>query len=123
MQCFYGLFSVVNGLYRLHAQHPSKPYNSPRANTIAAFRYLDLSGNRVTSLAPLAMLPALHTLLLSGNCISSLVDCAPDALSCLETLDVSFNGLQLDSLPQLGQLPQLRQLDVSGADILAYPAT
>lgn len=96
-------------------------YNWLRVNTVPAIRYLDLSGNRLASLAPLALLPALHTLLLSGNCISSLADTGADSLSCLESLDISFNGLQPDSLPQLGLLPQLRQLDVSGANVMPCP--
>ena len=78
-------------------------------------RHLDLSGNQVASLQPLATLPALHTLLLPGNCVTSLIDCPKGSFACLEVLDLSFNGVQPECLPQLGQWPQLRQLDVSGA--------
>lgn len=96
---------------------------SQMSNAVAAIRYLDLSGNRLASLAGLTHLPVLHTLLLSGNCISSLAGCGTAAFPCLETLDVSFNGLQPQSIPQLGMLPQLRQLDVSGADAMFLPGT
>lgn len=93
----------------------------PCVNAVAAIRYLDLSGNRLTNLAGLTPLPVLHTLLLSGNCISGLAGCGTAAFLCLEVLDVSFNGLQPQSIQQLGLLPQLRQLDVSGADAMSYP--
>ena len=63
------------------------------------------------------MLPALHTLLLPGNYVASLADCPVGSFTCLELLDLSFNALQSDCLPILGQWPQLRQLDVSGTSI------
>ena len=63
------------------------------------------------------MLPALHTLLLPGNYVVSLADCPVGSFTCLELLDLSFNALQSDCLPMLGQWPQLRQLDVSGTSI------
>ena len=77
-------------------------------------RHLDLSGNKLASLAPLTHLPILHTLLLPGNCVTNLMDCPPGSFPSLEVLDLSFNGIQPDCLPHLGQWPQLRQLDVSG---------
>ena len=82
-------------------------------------RHLDLSGNQVASLEPLTTLPALHMLLLPGNCVTSLIDCPKGSFACLEVLDLSFNGVQPECLPQLGQWPQLRQLDVSGALLIA----
>ncbi|KAL0041361.1 hypothetical protein WJX79_000738 [Trebouxia sp. C0005] len=98
---------------RLH----SRGISCIQADEVAYFcnlRHLDLSGNQVTSLQPLATLPALHTLLLPGNCVTSLMDCPKGSFASLEVLDLSFNGLQPECLPQLGQWPQLRQLDVSG---------
>ena len=77
-------------------------------------RHLDLSGNKLASLAALTCLPVLHTLLLPGNCVASLTDCPTGSFASLEVLDLSFNAIQHDCLPQLGQWPQLRQLDVSG---------
>ena len=80
-----------------------------------ACRHLDLSGNKLTSVESLSSLPALHTLLLPGNCVASLSDCSEAAFTSLEVLDLSFNALLSDCIPLLGQWPQLRQLDVSGA--------
>ena len=77
-------------------------------------RYLDLTGNRLHSLGALSVLPALHTLLLSGNKIATLSDCQSEAFQHLEVLDISFNSVQPSDIAVLGCFPQLRQLDVSG---------
>lgn len=83
--------------------------------TIAACRReLDLSGNRLPSMAPLAALPCLHTLNLSGNEMRGVGVWPQGAFAPLEVLDVSFNRLGADCLVQLSTLPNLKELDVSG---------
>ena len=77
-------------------------------------RYLDLTGNGLHSLGALNVLPALHTLLLSGNKITTFSDCQCEAFQHLEVLDISFNSVQPSDIAVLGCFPQLRQLDVSG---------
>ncbi|DBA94771.1 TPA: Leucine-rich repeat serine/threonine-protein kinase 2 [Trebouxia sp. C0004] len=106
---------------RLH----SRGINCIQADEVAYFcnlRHLDLSGNQIASLQPLATLAALHTLLLPGNCVTSLIDCPKGSFASLEVLDLSFNGLQPECLPQLGQWPQLRQLDMSGNRLGSWTA-
>lgn len=80
-------------------------------------RYLDLTGNRLHSLGALSVLPALHTLLLSGNKIATFSDCQSEAFQHLEVLDISFNSVQPSDIAVLGCFPQLRQLDVSGKGV------
>lgn len=77
-------------------------------------RHLDLTGNRLGTLAPLSALQALHTLVVPGNSLISLSDCSPLAFAALEVLDISFNSVQASDVAVLGCFPQLRQLDVSG---------
>ena len=77
-------------------------------------RHLDLAGNRLTSLGSFSTLPVLHTLLLSGNIVSSLLDCQPEAFAHLEVLDISCNAVEPQQVAVLGHFPQLRQLNISG---------
>ena len=77
-------------------------------------RELDLSGNRLPSMAPLAALPCLHTLNLSGNEMCGVGVWPPGAFASLEVLDVSFNRLGAECLAQLSALHNLKELDVSG---------
>ena len=77
-------------------------------------RELDLSGNRLPSMAPLAALPCLHTLNLSGNEMRGVGVWPQGAFAPLEVLDVSFNRLGAECLVQLSALPNLKELDVSG---------
>ena len=81
-------------------------------------RYLDLTGNRLHSFGALSELPALHTLLISGNKVTTTSDCQPDDFRCLEILDISFNSVQPSDVAVLGSFPQLRQLDVSGKGVV-----
>ena len=77
-------------------------------------RELDLSGNRLPTMAPMAALPCLHTLNLSGNEMRGVGVWPQGAFASLEVLDVSFNRLGAECLVQLSTLPSLKELDVSG---------
>ena len=113
-----GFLQPCLGLVRQACQSKGRPRSTPWPTSVQSHlgccRHLDLAGNRLTSLGSLSALPVLHTLLLSGNLVSSLSDCAPEAFGHLEVLDISCNAVEPQQVAVLGHFPQLRQLDVSG---------
>lgn len=81
----------------------------PELAACAALRDVQLYGNMLSDLAPLAELPGLTTLDVSGNRLRTLAGLAPG----LRTLDLSGN--QLTELPgTVRELTRLTNLDLSG---------
>lgn len=71
--------------------------------------YLDLSGNAVRDLAPLASMKELAVLNLSGNALENLTSLVP--MPALQELDISFNSLT--SVEPLAGCTKLTKLNVS----------
>lgn len=107
---------MIAGCTALGAHKSQHPHTSNHKQNLSARRVLDLSCNSIACLLPLAGLPALRELCLQGNCIRDVAatGAAAGSFPCLEVLDLSFCALAPTALAFLGQLPQLRHLDISG---------
>lgn len=104
----------------VHAALPSQGIAAlaPPLTALSSLVDLDLSGNALQDLSPLAALPSLRRLNAAGNCIAlpwELLDFSAGAGFCsLERLDLSYNQLAPEALLLLQHLPRLRELDISG---------
>eukprot|EP00040_Diaphanoeca_grandis_P021627 m.115435 g.115435 ORF g.115435 m.115435 type:complete len:713 (-) comp28423_c0_seq1:448-2586(-) len=83
--------------------------------------HLDCSGNELFNLDDFDGLPKLELLELALNKISILA-ISNHSFQHLTLLDLSYNRINADTIPELGKLPKLRSLDLSGNDLTTLPS-
>lgn len=82
--------------------------------------HLDLGDNRVP-FDSLAYLPGLQELHLDCNGLTQL-NCPAGGFPKLEVLNLSYNGIDAQSLLALMSIPSLRELDISNNELTSLPA-
>lgn len=140
LQLLPGSISKLTLLRKLDAAHNALNQVPETINRLTALQKLKLSNNRIRALPSIIALQALQTLQLQYNFLT-----APPNLSSLTALvecNLSFNNIQhatqlpsslqrlrishcqIQALPdELGDLTQLRELDISGNALCSFPST